>query len=244
MIGCDISALEDSTKQHYIYFYDPEYVKEMRVPGFDPHIDIGVLAGLMTKKDEEFFKWADKQEQLSEDEQLRFKCLKKVRGTSKQVNFAAVYLAGPAKIAETAKIPLEQAVKLHTIYWQRNWAVKEIAKHVITKKVKNQTWLYNPLSGFWLFLENEKDKFSALNQNTGVYVFDMFVANVRKRLKELNIFICLQYHDETLMYFKKEFKEQVIQILNDSIKQVNDTLKLNVEINISIDEGLNYAECH
>ena len=51
LCGCDLSALEDSTKQHYIYFFDPKYVKEMRTEGFDPHLDIGVLAGLITEEE-------------------------------------------------------------------------------------------------------------------------------------------------------------------------------------------------
>lgn len=57
LCGSDMSALEDTTKQHYMYFFDPEYVKQMRVPGFDPHIDIGVLTGLISPDEAEFYKW-------------------------------------------------------------------------------------------------------------------------------------------------------------------------------------------
>ena len=57
-----MSSLEDSTKQHYMMYYDPEYVQAMRVPGFDPHIDIAKLANLITEDDERFFKWANKAE--------------------------------------------------------------------------------------------------------------------------------------------------------------------------------------
>lgn len=55
-IGVDISALEDKTKQHYIYYFDPEYVKELQAPGYDPHMDIAVKAELVTKEEEEFYK--------------------------------------------------------------------------------------------------------------------------------------------------------------------------------------------
>lgn len=53
LCGSDCSGLEDNCKQHYIYKYDPEYIKEMRVPGFDPHLDICVLSGLLTKEQAE-----------------------------------------------------------------------------------------------------------------------------------------------------------------------------------------------
>lgn len=57
LCGSDMSSLEDTTKQHYIYSYDPKYVQEMRVPGFDPHKDVAVLSGLMTKDEANFHGW-------------------------------------------------------------------------------------------------------------------------------------------------------------------------------------------
>ena len=52
-----MSSLEDTTKQHYMYFFDPEYVSNMRVSGFDPHIDVAVLAGLLSEEEKQFFSW-------------------------------------------------------------------------------------------------------------------------------------------------------------------------------------------
>ena len=49
---------------------------------------------------------------------------------------------------------------------------------------------------------------------------------------------------EILLYCKKEQAIKVKQILRESMQIVNTNLKLNVEIKISIDEGLNYAQCH
>lgn len=57
MCGSDISGLESATAQHYIHFYDPEYVTEMRKGDYDAHTDIAVLAELMTPEEEKFFKW-------------------------------------------------------------------------------------------------------------------------------------------------------------------------------------------
>lgn len=249
MFGSDISGLEDNTKQHYIYFYDPEYVKQMRVPGFDPHVDIGVLAGLISKEEEDFFKEVEamleeEKKNLSPEELALLKVIKKQRGTAKSANFAATYGAGGPKIAETAKIPLKDGVKLHQIYWKRNWAVKKIAETCVVKKVNNQKWLYNPLSGFWLYLKAEKDRFSTLNQSSGVFVFDSWLQQVRQRLSLLDILVAMQYHDEIMGYFPKKYKEQVTKILSESMDIVNKNLKLNVEIGVSIDYGNNYAEVH
>lgn len=274
MFGSDVSSLEDGTKQHYIYFFDPNYVKEMRVPGFDPHIDIGILAGLISKEESEFYKWADDQESLSAEDKLKFNKIKKARSVAKTANFAATYGAGGPKIAETAKIPVEEGYKLHQIYWERNKAVKQTADSVKTvtvthhypikrkKEVVNeetgeivetydyrnipkvQSWLYNPVSGFYYYLKEEKDKFSTLNQGTGVFVFDTWVSFVRKGFEKYNIPIQLQYHDEILFTAPAEHKEYCTKVLKDSIKEANKVLNLNINIDISVDYGNNYAECH
>lgn len=255
MCGSDVSSLEDSTKQHYIYFYDPEYVKDMQKPGFDPHLDIGVLAKIIKEEDSELYK---KYKSSNDEEKETFTQdmldivyqTDKNRGTSKATNFSATYGAGADKIAETAKIPLELASELHRIYWERNKAIKLIAKDCRVKSMidprgtHSRFWLYNPISGFWIVLSNDKDRFSALNQNTGVFVFDCWLRFVRKEFKPLGIKISMQYHDEIMFYFKEGLEGKVKEILVNSMEKVNDMLKLNINIKISVDFGKNYAEVH
>ena len=43
-----MSSLEDRTKQHYMWKHDPEYVKEMQVEDFDPHLALAEFAGALT----------------------------------------------------------------------------------------------------------------------------------------------------------------------------------------------------
>ena len=274
MCGSDISSLEDNTKQHYIYYFDPQYVTEMRVPGFDPHVDIAVLAGLMTAEDAEWLQWANQQEDLSPSDILRLADLKKRRGIAKTGNFAATYGAGGPKIAETAKISIDEGYRLHKIYWDRNSAIKKTAnactvrevdaeywatelvltghddnnepvyeKKRVTKQGK-QKWLYNPVSGFWMMLKAEKDRFSTLNQSTGVFVFDSWLKKVREKLSVLEIPVIMQYHDELLLICPKQWKDEVEKRLKMAMHEVNQSLRLNVEIGISVDWGTNYAECH
>ena len=181
MVGADISSLEDSTKQHYIWNYDKKYVEDMQVPGFDPHLDIGELAGLLTAEEVQFFKDVEKSEEvkkaLDASGLALYKSIKMTRGTSKQVNFSATYGAMPLKISSIAKIPLSLAEKLWEIYWQRNWAIKAIAADSFVKKVRNYKWIYNPVSHFYVNLKTDKDRFSTLNQS-------------RRKLLCINLFNC------------------------------------------------------
>lgn len=238
LCGSDMSSLEDTTKQHYMYFFDPEYVEQMRVPGFDPHLDIALLAKMMTEEEIEEHKLysSTKGEQGVNHSEIR--------GKAKTVNFAGIYGAGPPKIAQSTGMPLEQAQKLHTTYWKRNKAVKQVSASVKIKKIKigdvEQMWLFNPVSKLWYSLRYKKDIFSTLNQGTGVYCFDLWVREVRNR----GIKIMMQYHDEIAFYFPAGREQEIERILRESIEKVNGYLNLNVPLGVSVDFGDNYAEIH
>jgi DNA polymerase I-like protein with 3'-5' exonuclease and polymerase domains len=49
---------------------------------------------------------------------------------------------------------------------------------------------------------------------------------------------------EILIPLKKEDKELVKNIVKQSMLKVNEELKLNITINISVEFGTNYAETH
>lgn len=244
LCGSDMSSLEDSTKQHYMFNFDPKYVTEMRTPGFDPHLDIGILANVITKEESDYFKWVEsekkKDEYFSNYDKAKYNDIKKRRGKSKTVNFASVYGAGAPKIALTAGMSLKEAKLLHKIYWDRNKSVKQVAEACITKSTGNKKWLFNPVSKFWYSLRADKDKFSTLNQGTGVYCFDMYIKQVRSR----GVKMSLQMHDEVLFKTTEEEKSNISSILKDSILSVNNQVKLNVPLGISMDFGVSYADCH
>lgn len=227
LCGSDMASLEDNTKQHYMYFYDPDYVREMRVPGFDPHLDIAVQGKMLTPEQVQLHK------EGKEDHS-------KVRKDAKVVNFSAVYGVGAPKMSLTTGWPIEKSTQLLEVYWQRNWSVKTIAKNTKHKTVRGQMWLWNPVSHFWYSLRYLKDKFSTLNQGTGVYCFDTWIRNVRKR----GLKICGQFHDEIIIPLIAEDEQKVRKILKEAIDETNKELKLNVELGISIDFGVNYAEIH
>lgn len=227
LCGSDMSSLEDSTKQHYMYFFDPEYVKEMRIPGFDPHLDIALQGKMLTQEQ------VDAHKEKREDHS-------KIRKDAKVVNFAAVYGAGAPKISLTTGWPVSKSKKLLEIYWIRNKSVKQVAAAAKTQTVDGQMWLYNPVSKMWYSLRAEKDKFSTLNQGTGVYCFDTWVRKVRRA----GIRITMQYHDEIAFKVLIAQQEKTKQVLLTAIKDSNAELRLNVELGISVDFGDNYAAIH
>lgn len=244
LCGSDMSSLEDNTKKHYMWAYDPGYVTEMSRPGYDPHLGIGIFANLITNEEVEFFKrigtLLENKAEVSLQDKEKYKDIGVKRSLSKTVNFAGVYGAGPAKIAKSSGMSLNEAKKLHKAYWDLNWSVKQIGRDAVHKTVNEQMWLYNPVSRFWYSLRYEKDKFSTLNQGTGVFCFDSWVREVRK----LGYRICGQFHDEIIIPFKKGQESQIASNLTKAIENVNENLKLNVKLGVSIQSGSRYSEIH
>lgn len=233
LCGSDMSSLEDRTKQHYMWGYDPEYVKEMMTPDFDPHLDLAVFAG---KLDSDRALWY-KQDLLETGEK---KLVAAIRKTFKGANYACVYGAQAPTVSRTAGIPVEEAESLVEAYWQRNWSVKAIAEDQTVKTVNGQMWLLNPVSGFYYSLRHKKDVFSTLNQGTGVYCFDTWVQFVREGRDE----IVGQFHDEIILVVPEDETEDVVELLNSCIVKTNDKLKLNRELACSVDFGDSYADIH
>ena len=243
MCGFDIVSLEDNTKQHYMYFHDPEYVKQVRVPGYDPHLAMAKFAGFISEEEENFYKWYDSRDKdhvFTSEEKAKFKELKNIRHKAKTTNFSAIYGVGVKKLSDTSKIPIEQAKVLLELYWKRNKSVLLATKNFNIKELDNDTmWILNPVSKLYYNLRYKKDAFSTVNQSTGVFVFDTLLSIIRKKFP-----IRAQFHDEGVIVIKKEEKEELIKHLQESVKELNKKLKLNVPIEISFQFGKNYAEIH
>lgn len=227
LCGSDLSNIEDRTKRHYIFKFDPKYVEEQSAPDYDAHLDIAMLAGYLTQQEVDDHKSGVKKQNA-------------VRQKAKITNFSATYKIGADALSRNSGLPLSEAKKLLKIYWKRNWAILEVEKERTVKEVYGQKWLLNPVSGFWYSLRAEKDRFSTLNQGTAVYVFDVWLMYMR----QLGLKIALQYHDEVLFNVRKDRQDYVQNIINQAITLTNNRLKLNVEVGCSVQYGNSYAECH
>jgi len=243
LMNCDLSNIEDRTKRHYIYKYDPKYVEDMNTPGYDAHLEIGVLAGMITQEDIDFYRDFEKRIEAKEntnEEKNRFKSIKTIRHKAKIVNFSSTYKIGADALSRNSGLKLKQAKKILRIYWERNKAILQVEDSFKVKIINNQKWIQNPVSQFWLILRNDKDKFSTVNQNTAVYCFDVWVGFMRN----LSIKIGLQMHDEVLFNVNKDKIEETKKLVHKAMQLTNEKLKLNIEIGCSANVGNNYYEIH
>lgn len=237
LCGADMVSLEATTKRHFIYPYDPEYVEEMSVPGFDEHLDLAVRAGYIDSDDYDFYTRADEDTVNDKD---RFKKIKKVRKKFKPVNYSAVYGVGVPKLSRTTGMSHAEAKVLLGAYWERNWAVRQFAKDQKVKTIAGQMWVLNPVNGFWYTLRYEKDIFSTLNQGTGAYCFDQWVAHYLARRPN----IIGQFHDESINRVTKGEEKEHESVLRWAINKVNEKLKLNIKLDIDVQFGYRYADIH
>jgi len=240
LVGSDMNSLEDNTKKHYMYFHDPEYVIEMSQKGFDPHLDLAKRSGAVDKEDVDLFVRHKGDTDLGDNLRAVIKQVAGLRKIYKVVNYSAVYGVGAPKLARELKTTVSRAKELLDGYWKRNWAVKKIAEDCVVKTVNGQKWLFNPVSKFWYSLRADKDRFSTLNQGTGVYCFDLWIKETRKERDQLTA----QFHDEQILEVRRGNRDKATKLLKDAIQRVNDKLKLNIQLGVDVQFGHRYSDVH
>lgn len=228
MVGADLKGIEDNSKLHYIYPFDPEYVKTMQTDDWDAHLDIAIRAGLLTE------------EQVADHKSGKVN-YKEERSKAKTVNFASTYKTGAKTLARNLKTTEKKAKKILDAYWERNKAILEFEKTCETKTVRGQLWVKQPISGFWYTLRSLRDVFSTVNQSSAVFIFDTWVKYVRKQ----GIKLCGQWHDEHLSIHHNDVPRNTVETkIKEAMRLTNEQLKLNIEISCSLDFGTSYLECH
>ena len=125
-------------------------------------------------------------------------------------------------------------------FWKRNWSVEAVAKSLKTRERFEGMWVQNPVSGFWHSLRSDKDRFSTLNQSTGVYCFDTWVALCRQNgVKTIG-----QFHDEIIAIVEKGKEGETRQVMLKSAEALNRKVNLNVPLGCDVQFGVTYAEIH
>lgn len=238
LLGSDMSSLEDRVKHNFMLPHDPEYVATMQEEDYDPHILMALTAGMVTKKEFEDFKRGEKSANA-----------KAARKKGKTTNYASVYNAGAAKIAQAAGIPLKEGKQLHEAYWKLNWSVKAIAEEqVVIRDSKGGKWLVNPINGFCYSLRKESDRFSTLAQGTGSYFFDMWVDNILNETQARygRKTLTGSFHDECILCVKdsEKFKTEFAEIIKEAVDKVNVEYKLRRKLGCEVQAGKRYSEIH
>ena len=225
LVGCDMVSLEDTTKRHYMQPLDPEYVAEMQVKGFDPHLDLAKHAGAVT------------QDQIDQHNEGKIN-LGSIRKGYKAANYACVYGVGASTLSRATGLKVMAAKKLITAYWGRNWAVEKIAETRKVRKIGDESWIYNDVSGFWHSLRSEKDRWSTTNQSTGVYCFDQYV----KLVKEAGEKVIGQFHDEVIV--ETDDHKRTERVLLECKDKLNTIIQLNVPLDVDYAVGNSYKDIH
>jgi len=228
LCGSDLASLEDRTKQHFMWHHDPKFVKEMMVDDFDPHLDLALAAKAVTEEQVMAYKYGSDTS------------ISTIRHNYKGGNYACTYGCGALTLSRQLGITKNEAAQIHRAYWKRNWSLKKIAEEMTVKNVNGNLWLLNPVSNLYYSLRKEKDIFSTLNQGTGTYCFDTWIAFILKRRPQLTA----QFHDEVILECKESEKEDIEEILHSSLEEVNKLLKLNRNLACDVQFGKNYSQIH
>lgn len=180
---------------------------------------------------------------LPEDKaKAKLQDLKNKRSKGKTTNYSSLYLVGAKTLSRTLDISVPEAQELIDAYWGVHWAVKTVSNKFKTKTIDGEKYIYNPVSKFWYYLRNDKDKFSVINQSTAVFCFNMWVYFVVKRLG----YPITQTHDDLML--RVEDNEETISNAMKQIKlameDVNKYLKLNVSLDCEVQNGRTFAETH
>jgi hypothetical protein len=207
--------------------HDPVYVQDMQREGFDPHLDLALFAGAVTQDD------------INKHNSGEVS-LKPLRKNYKVVNYSATYGIGEEALSRDSGLKRSEARKLLASFWERNWSLVTIAKTVKTKDVIGFMWLFNPVSGFWYTLRKDRDRFSTLNQSTGVYCFDTWVGLCRDK----GINVCGQFHDEIITALPKGDESKTKDIMMLSAEELNTKVNLNVPLGVDVQFGKTYADIH
>ena len=228
LCGADMTSLEDTTKRHYMKPLDPDYVEEMSREGFDPHLDLAKFAGQVTQQEIDDYNAGKRPD------------IKALRKAYKVVNYSATYGVGAPKLARETGMPEREAKKLLTAFWQRNWAIEKIASTLRVRELFGTMWVQNPVSKFWYQLRSDKDRFSTLNQGTGVFCFDSWVAVCRANgVKTIG-----QFHDEIIALVEIGKETETKNLLETAVGRLNTKLSLNVPLGTDVQFGNTYADIH
>lgn len=242
--GSDVSALENMTMMNSINKIDPDYVNEMQKDGYDPHLSMGISAGIITKEESDFYKeYKSKPDdyEFTSEQTSMFNEIHAKRHLSKTTNYSATYLIGASKLARTLDISKKESSKLLEGFWKKNWALEKFSKGLPVKKIGDQMWIFVEPINMWLSLRNEKDRFSTYNQGFGSYVFFQWVNKILKYKPDgLNA----TFHDEVVITLPKGNRTVCTTFLKHCMQEVNNELGLAIPISIDVQFGPSYASVH
>ena len=260
----DLSSMENLWSFNYQMPYDPDFVKSQQSKDYDPHLNLAMVGGLLTKDQVSFYKIVSKgfpvedyemTDGLSkllnmsdEEKENELKLIGKNRGVGKNCGYALQYNCGVPVLARTAKISEKEARVIYKAYKKLNWSIQAIAKDQIRKTVSHGMYQWNPYSKMWYYLKKEHDSYSTLVQGSGSYLLDLWLKmidniKVEKGIKN-EIKLCAQMHDEHLQEFSELDESVISEIYDEALSRVNKCLKVEIPFGCDTQFGFKYSEIH
>lgn len=162
------------------------------------------------------------------------------------------YGAGAKTVARATKTSMDVAKMIVEGYREMNWSIDVIAKNTFVKRTSFGDFQLNPLNKMFYPLKTDKDRFSTLIQGSGSYVLDLWLMFIEKRLDmaveagavKFRPMLIGQMHDECIYECHKDDAAFVRKLIKDAIGDVNQAMKLEVDLDCDVQQGLKYSEIH
>lgn len=232
LVGYDASSLEAYVKGHYAYKYPggKEYFEMITDPKYDEHQATADAWGLEDRQD------------------------------AKAGNYGLQYNQQPPGLAETYKIPLQEAQFRWNAYWEINkpWklCLEQVERHWESKGKRK---IRCPVTGYLLNSRSKHSLGSLLVQHTGAIIMDLagcimdaWMGGIKYDDNGLPCYIykgeiirrVLYYHDEYAWECRECIAHEILQKGINSIQQAGKQLNLNVPLYANGAAGKSWADIH
>lgn len=273
IFGADISGLESGVKMGFIQKYDPQYVIDQQVPGFDPHLDVAIVAKLLTEQEAEWYKAYDRHTEDTErgltpqDKDIfllenssinkenwgkEYKRIKKIRKLAKITNFSSVYGVGATKLSKTLEISIPKAKNILKAYWERNHAVikfteKELKPTLL--KIREKTPSGKTVTEIWVRSPLNGFYYTARSEK------DLFSAITQgtgsylfdqwnKNMIDEYPKLMAGFHDEVVYHVPRGRRDSIANWVDKCMNKVNKDFKLKVPLKVQTLFGDRYSDIH
>jgi hypothetical protein len=109
-----------------------------------------------------------------------------------------------------------------------------------TKFADGREWIYSPFSKTWLILTAQHIKFSAVNQNFGAKVFDLWVYFlIQEGVKPI-----MSMHDEVSWYIDEGQEKETEKLVKRAIDKVNRIFNHPIKFEAEPEFAKSYGDVH
>jgi hypothetical protein len=163
-VGYDAAGLEARVMAHFTWPYDDgEFAKRLLEGDIHSYTAVNMFPDQVGHFDI-----------YSDDFDPNDKAFKPWRDKAKNVLYASIYGASPAKIARMIGVSQRKGDEVFKKFWEANWALDKLKENLLDHWRKNKKkFIINPLSGAKIPVTKEHTVLNYLFQNTGAFIMDV-----------------------------------------------------------------------